>query len=585
MRFTGDVAKSFSARNQAGQSVDPARSMQYMGEARKLVGMLVERINGPGLNGYGSMSDRRFMADGTLIRAYVRMIPGTLPIIRTWIESPTRGAKHELFTPLVYALLNRDERLIEVYRITVHPIRGEELEGGVPFYIYDNNTSIGHSFTSTFSHTTAEHDPRLVGGNWWIGINPVTKKEQVVSCADNYIFVDGHVLHKVEEGLTIAAAAIDYSRKTELMDSPALIGQRDGVLNWWDATGTAAPALLRFSPDAQWLSVFNVSFLLNRAYRVPPSPREESNGFATFLNLKKKSEDKKNIRATTVIPEYIGATALIIKEHADFVVSPVITIATGLFTYRLFCNAPFISVYDATYYKTQHIDIKYEYSITWTDGHLTECFLQLSFTLDGLEHVQRYCNYTADGDGLYTGERTTSTFQISLDYDLSCLHLGTVNETLSSGESTIEHDRELRVYSGGNLVGSIPSAAPNAYADYMNPITGNKFEGAVYAPDSEDRDVVIDNVWRPFIERLFNLPIFSTWEQTLSPRLPHVYNYMYGEDGEDGEAECFVIAPYNDEHVIVTNLGGRKIILETNSYTFGLLTENDVTYETIHAKQ
>lgn len=102
MRFTGDVAKSFSARNQAGQSVDPARSMQYMGEARKLVGMLVERINGPGLNGYGSMSDRRFMADGTLIRAYVRMIPGTLPIIRTWIESPVGGGRK--LTTQLYAV-------------------------------------------------------------------------------------------------------------------------------------------------------------------------------------------------------------------------------------------------------------------------------------------------------------------------------------------------------------------------------------------------------------------------------------------------------------------------------------------------
>lgn len=91
MRFTGDLGKSFQTRDQNGHLVDPASTMRHMGEARKLVGELLDRINGPGLNGYGNMVQRKRLSDGTWISAYVRMIPGTLPIIRTRIENAIGG--------------------------------------------------------------------------------------------------------------------------------------------------------------------------------------------------------------------------------------------------------------------------------------------------------------------------------------------------------------------------------------------------------------------------------------------------------------------------------------------------------------
>jgi hypothetical protein len=587
-RYTGPVGKSFKG--------DRKKAVSYMGAARVLCQQLIGWAKAPPFNGVGQQYGFRRMQDGSTIHAMVNMV-GLVPVVRTLIESPfsgRAGIKGKSYS-LVYVLFNADTLLSEIYRVTIYADNSKKLlKDKTPFAFYDVSAGVQHTYTLEFDHaeiTPDEENVPLVGMNPWVGPN-----KEIVTVYNNYILLNGDVIHDAGEDLVVAAAALDLEFPYGIIDKPRLVAQSDFLTDYWIDTKKATPGVFYFSQDARAVTCFSVSGLAYGAFR--PDTDREFNGVLRggFLN---QVDTEKNLTSTFAVGHFdiAGATEEVVRDPDS--VPPIGTLQNQVdvtYTYKLICGLTPVGRVSSLGVAVEVIDFTYRFKRSESDWAAA-----LWFMYKGEKHVVFDVDYAFTTEATASGIGYASTYKLTVSRGMGVFQLGSETHTYANSVEPTEelYDRTLNIFGPNGPVAAIENVAPASLEDWprrvrpMSPfgqqiplVNPLPFEYVVYgAVDEEEK--VARYIFRPMIEKMFNVPYRSSWDTSISPGAPVFRDYI--EKNEDGEDEhyYFAVIPYEADYVVITDtkiVEHRSVSIE-EGYVSGLSSNTAITYKTTAGKE
>jgi hypothetical protein len=581
---------------------DPAVAGRLIKHSRIIAQRLFDSANAAPFNGKAALTGTWKSKNGEKIKVLVNTI-GIAPIVRSWIENQMGeqpSAKPYMYS-LVYVLFNADTLLSEIYRVTIYTDRSKRLlKDKTPFSFYDVSAGVQHTYTIGFDHAEITPDDEnipLVGMNPWIG-----PRGEFVTIYNNYILLNGDVIHDAGEGLVVAAAALDLITPYEAaaFNTPKLIAQSDRLSDYWIDTKKAVPSVFYFSEDAKAVTCFSVSGLAYGAFR--PDVDREFNGVLRggFLS---QVDRRKNLTPTFAVGhfEVAGATEEIVRDPDS--IPPIGTPKNQVdvtYTYSLICNLTPVGRVSSLGVAVEVVDFTYRFKRSggaWASA--------LWFMYKGEKHVVFDVDYVNSEGGVNgtvaTGVGYASTYKLTVSRGMGVFQLGSETHTYdNSVEPTEElYDRTLNIFGPNGPVAAIEDVAPESLDDWprrvrpmrplgqqiplVNPLP---FEYVVYgAVDEEEK--VARYIFRPMIEKMFNVPYRSSWDTSISPGAPVFRDYI--EKNEDGEDEhyYFAVIPYEADYVVITDtkfVEHRSVSIE-EGYVSGLSSNTAITYKTKAGKE